>query len=46
MKSRCSGRARSFRFERTGAVSVDSFFLHKPVRLEDIGQIVVGLLEA
>jgi len=27
-------------------VSVDSFFLHKPVRLEDIGQIIVGLPEA
>lgn len=36
----------SHRVEREARSRGASFFLHKPVRLEDIGQIVVGLLEA
>jgi len=36
----------SHRIEREARSKGASFFLHKPVRLEDIGQIVVGLLEA
>ena len=36
----------SNRVEREARSKGASFFLHKPVRLEDIGQIVVGLLEA
>ena len=36
----------SHRVEREARRRGASFFLHKPVRLEDIGQIVVGLLEA
>jgi two-component system response regulator PilR (NtrC family) len=36
----------SNRVEREARSRGASFFLHKPVRLEDIGQIVVGLLEA
>lgn len=35
----------SHRVEREARRKGASFFLHKPVRLEDIGQIVVGLLE-
>jgi DNA-binding NtrC family response regulator len=36
----------SHRVEREARSRGASFFLHKPVRLEDIGQIVVGLLDA
>jgi DNA-binding NtrC family response regulator len=36
----------SNRVEREARNKGASFFLHKPVRLEDIGQIVVGLLES
>lgn len=36
----------SQRVEREARERGASFFLHKPVRLEDIGQIVFGLLEA
>jgi DNA-binding NtrC family response regulator len=36
----------SNRVEREARSRGASFFLHKPVRLEDIGQIVIGLLEA
>ena len=36
----------SHRVEREARSRGARFFLHKPVRLEDIGQIVVGLLEA
>ena len=35
----------SNRVEREAREKGASFFLHKPVRLEDIGQIVFGLLE-
>ncbi len=35
----------SHRIEREARRRGASFFLHKPVRLEDIGQIVVGLLD-
>jgi DNA-binding NtrC family response regulator len=36
----------SHRVEREARSRGASFFLHKPVRLEDIGQIIVGLLDA
>ena len=36
----------SHRVEREARSRGASFFLHKPVRLEDIGQIVLGLLDA
>jgi DNA-binding NtrC family response regulator len=36
----------SYRVEREARSRGAKFFLHKPVRLEDIGEIVVGLLEA
>ncbi len=36
----------SHRIEREARSRGARFFLHKPVRLEDIGQIVVGLLDA
>jgi DNA-binding NtrC family response regulator len=35
----------SNRVEREAREKGASFFLHKPIRLEDIGQIVFGLLE-
>jgi two-component system response regulator PilR (NtrC family) len=35
----------SHRVEREARRKGASFFLHKPVRLEDVGQIVLGLLE-
>lgn len=35
----------SHRMEREARSKGARFFLHKPVRLEDIGQIVVGLVE-
>jgi DNA-binding NtrC family response regulator len=36
----------SHRVEREARSRGAKFFLHKPVRLEDIGEIVIGLLEA